>query len=65
MPIEIVLEQVFFIIAGEAIFNLIYKKLKISVHYNNINLYGNEKRLADCAHHNLEFDVGSTEVAGE
>ena len=57
----------FFIIAGEAIFNSTYGKPKRSVRYSNVNCYGNEKRLADCDHHTLEFDAGSrynTEVAG-
>ena len=57
----------FSIIAGEAIFNSKYGKPKRSVRYSNVNCYGNEKRLADCAHHTLEFDTGrtyNTEVAG-
>ena len=55
------------IIAGEAIFKSKYGKPKRSVRYSNVNCYGNEKRLADCDHHTLEFDAGSrynTEVAG-
>ena len=55
------------IIAGEAIFKSKYGKPKRSVRYSNVNCYGNEKRLADCAHHTLEFDAGrtyNTEVAG-
>ena len=56
-----------FIIAGEAIFKSKYGKPKRSVRYSNVNCYGNEKRLADCDHHTLEFDAGrtyNTEVAG-
>ena len=54
-------------IAGEAIFESKYGKPNRSVRYSNVNCYGNEKRLADCAHHTLEFDAGrtyNTEVAG-
>ena len=52
-----------------AIFNSTYGKPKRPVRYRNVNCYGNEKRLADCAHHTLEFDSGSrynidSEVAG-
>ena len=57
----------FFVIAGEAIFESKYGKPNRSIRYSNVNCYGNEKRLADCAHHTLEFDSGSrynTEVAG-
>ena len=59
--------MIFFIIVGEAIFNSMYGKPKRSVRYRNVKCYGNEKRLADCAHHTLEFDTGSrynAEVAG-
>ena len=55
------------IIAGEAIFESKYGKPNRSIRYSNVNCYGNEKKLADCAHHTLEFDAGSrynTEVAG-
>ena len=55
------------IIAVESIFKSKYGKHKRSVRYSNDNCYGNEKRLADCAHHTLEFDTGrthNTEVAG-
>ena len=61
------LSMYFSIIAGEAIFGSKYGQPNRSVRYSNVNCYGNEKRLADCAHHTLEFDAGrtyNTEVAG-
>ena len=70
MPILIICLSIHFTIitiAGEAIFGSKFGKTNRSVRYSNVNCYGNEKRLADCPHHTLEFDAGrtyNTEVAG-